>query len=72
MRIVAGKVFIVVKMKSKEKQLWDLCQNFISNNDLRDWEDIFLYPKENFHKSSLDLIEDIIKIIGYHKHKDLK
>lgn len=47
--------------------LWDLCNKFVKDNDISCPEAI--NQCEWISENSLDLIEDICKIVGYNKEK---
>jgi len=59
-------VFIVVKMKNKEKQLWDLCQKFISDNEIGHSE--VIYQCDGVIVNCYDFVKKIADIVGYYKY----
>ncbi len=49
----------------KQKMLWKLCENFISNLEIGSSETI--YQSDKIYEESPDFIRSICDIVGYHE-----
>lgn len=56
------------KRLSKKDKLWKLCKEFVEEQEVSCPEAIC--QNDNVIENAYDLIEDICKIVGYHKFKE--
>ena len=56
--------------KKQKDALWNICQKFIVDLEISCPESI--YQSDRIAENSLELIEEICKVIGYHQFEDEK
>ena len=52
----------------KLSRLWNLCSNFIQNNQIRCTETV--YQCDHVSENALDFIEKVAEMVGYYKDKE--